>query len=270
MMLFVRATLTPCGVIRRDYLIRNLARRYCTLMAYLHHSRLAFAALLATLPYPVAAERRQNVAIFLVGDSTMTAATGWGGSFCDKQISSGTRCIDLAQPGRSSKSFRKQGYWRDTLLRVQATRPDQAWILIQFGHNDKSKRGQTTDPRREFPEILQRYVDEARAAGARVALITPLAKRVFNSGRIEDGLDPWAAAMRRTAEASGVILIDLHRESAKALEQLGPAAAQTLGPPQANMDNTHLGPRGADYFAAMVARLLRSAGSAFPAYVWRR
>ena len=86
------------------------------------------------------------------------------------------------------------------------------WVLIQFGHNDQpGKPGRSTDLATEFPANLRRYVKEARAAGAKPVLITPLTRRMFKNGELRDDLGPWADAAARVAAELDVPLVDLPR-----------------------------------------------------------
>ena len=86
------------------------------------------------------------------------------------------------------------------------------WVLIQFGHNDQpGKPGRSTDLATEFPANLRRYVKEARAAGAKPVLITPLTRRMFKNGELRGDLGPWADAAARVAAELDVPLVDLPR-----------------------------------------------------------
>ena len=77
--------------------------------------------------------------IFIVGDSTASVygperypRMGWGqvlGSYYD----SGVKVIDLAQSGRSARSFISEGFFAD--LESQLGANDV--LLIQFAHNDQ-------------------------------------------------------------------------------------------------------------------------------------
>src|SRR5258708_25737024 len=83
----------------------------------------------------------------------------------------------MAKGGASTKTFREQGLWERSL----ETKPD--YMLIQFGHNDMESKDhlprQTTMP--EYEANLRRYVQEARAAGIKPVLVTPLTRRYFEA-----------------------------------------------------------------------------------------
>src|SRR6185436_21182585 len=102
----------------------------------------------------------QHLRIALVGDSTVAEGGGWGPGF-RAALSADVEVLNFAQNGRSSKSFRAEGFWEPVL----AARPH--YVLIQFGHNDNPGKGpdRETDPATTYRANLSRYLDEARAAG---------------------------------------------------------------------------------------------------------
>jgi pectin methylesterase-like acyl-CoA thioesterase/lysophospholipase L1-like esterase len=185
----------------------------------------------------------------------MAAGTGYGDALCGLfrwQV----RCVNFARGGRSTKSYRVDGSWR----RVQdalEVRGRPTFVLIQLGHNDQpGKAERETDLAREFPANLGRYVDEVSAAGAQPVLVTPLTRRGFKEGVLDDTLAPWAAAVREVAAQRGVPLLDLHADSMAAVSKMGTAKADELAQapaPDKAFDHTHVGPRGAALFARMVA-----------------
>ena len=211
------------------------------------------AAMAITLPVAAA---DKPVRIILVGDSTMAQRTGYGGALC-LHFAPSVACINLAKGGRSSASFRAEGRWDE----VQALLRDGAsfsasYVLIQFGHNDQpGKPGRSTDLVTEYPINLARYVHEASALGAVPVLVTPLTRRTFAGPNLKNDLAPWAAATRTVAAAEHARLLDLNALSYDAVQSMGQAEADTLAmdtPPSA-FDRTHLGPKGASYFANLVA-----------------
>ena len=174
-------------------------------------------------------------------------------------------------------------------------------VLIQMGHNDQARhKGERwTEMATEFPENLRRFVREARAAGAVPVLVTPLSRREFRDGRLDNTLAPWSEQVRKVAREMKAPLIDLNARSAALAQTLGPVAAMkfaqrpptgeehdaaakgtTLPAPQPapktdepqkppapgargnvtlKFDYTHLGWDGARTFAAMVAEDLGTA-----------
>jgi lysophospholipase L1-like esterase len=228
--------------------------------------------------------------IILVGDSTMQVHSGWGGSFCAHHVTSFAACVNLARGGRSTKSYRAEGSWDLALAEMKAPGFVVTWVLIQLGHNDQpGKAERSTDLATEFPANLRRYIEEARAAGAQPVLITPLTRRMFKDDQLQNDLAPWAAATIKIATDMKVPLVDLNARSAEAVQAMGPIAANefaqvapssdvktaaktdittaasttatpatsqstvpALGKINKSFDYTHLGDKGADYFAKMV------------------
>lgn len=254
-------------------------------------STLSPAAAVTTAAVPIRASK-----IVLVGDSTTAVQGGWGGSFCAGHVTSFAACVNLARGGRSSGSYIAEGSWELALAEVRTPGFVNTWILIQFGHNDQpGKPGRSTDLATEFPANLRRYVNEARAAGAKPVLVTPLTRRMFKDGVLQDDLAPWAAAAARIAAEMEVPLVDLHARSRAAIQAMGPTAANQMAQlapstevaaaamagtsipastgviaievndrpavagmaqPNLSFDYTHLGSHGADYFATMVTAAL--------------
>jgi hypothetical protein len=110
--------------------------------------------------------------------------------------------------------------------------------------------------------------------------VTPLTRRIFKNGILDQDLEPWAAAVRQVAAEMHVPLVDLNARSASAVQALGQTASNAfaqlpqgsvpVGPapstsrqatevavlptaaPKLSFDRTHLGRFGADFFAIMV------------------
>jgi len=192
--------------------------------------------------------------VILVGDSTMASTTGYGDSLCAR-FTPETACLNLARGGRSSGSFRAEGRWDEvTKLLQDGAAFRKTYVLIQFGHNDQpGKPGRSTDFVTEFPVNMKRYVDEARALGAEPVLVTPLTRRSFKEGYVHNDLAPWAGTVRDIARATKTPLVDLNARSLAAVQAMGPKEADKLARTGANFDYTHLGPQGAERFAAIMA-----------------
>ena len=238
--------------------------------------------------------------IILVGDSTTAVQGGWGPSFCADHVTSFLACINLARGGRSTFNYRAEGSWDIALHEMKSGGFAATYVLIQFGHNDQpGKPGRSTDLVAEFPANLRAYVSEVRAAGAIPVLVTPLTRRGFESGRLQDDLGPWADAIRKVAAEMDVPLVDLYARSQTVVQALGAAqatqfaqvpppadvaaAAQTgttipatplppaatpaqvnailepMGAAKLSFDYTHLGRSGADFFAGIVTEELSKA-----------
>ncbi|MFO1325985.1 MAG: rhamnogalacturonan acetylesterase [Rubrivivax sp.] len=217
--------------------------------------------LLAALALALSVPAFAAGSVFLVGDSTMAPNTGYGDALCAR-LEPALGCANLARGGRSTLSYRAEGLW-DALLQRLKARPagsGPAFVLVQFGHNDQPGRpGRSTDLATEYPANLERFVADLRAVGAEPVLVTPLTRRTFKEGRLDDQLQPWADATRRVAQAQRVPLVELHALSMALVQPLGQASADELAetaPGQPRFDRTHLGDRGACFFAELVSREL--------------
>ncbi len=195
----------------------------------------------------------EPVVFVLAGDSTVTDESGWGGGFTEFLTPQG-RCINLARSGRSSRSYRSEGWWQ----RCLEQKPN--FLLIQFGHNDQPGKG----PQREsaadgaFREHLRQYVREAREIGSQPILVTPLTRRRWTAdGRIEPTLQDYATAAQAVAAETNTPLIDLHSASIRQCEQLGPLAFRAFEPMLVTgADHTHLNADGGRVTAVLVVQEL--------------
>jgi len=228
------------------------------------------------------------VRVILVGDSTMATKSGYGDALCAR-FTQDVTCVNLARGGRSTSSFRAEGRWDEVERMLKDGGGFKAtYVLVQFGHNDQpGKPGRSTDLVTQFPANMARYAQETRALGGVPVLVTPLTRRTFKGAYLADDLAPWAAATRRVAAQEHAVLLDLNRDSAAAVQAMGQDEADTLaaaprppgyglpadpnkvepaGAAKSAFDRTHLGAKGADFFARMVERELVAARPETAAY----
>lgn len=189
--------------------------------------------------------------IALVGDSTVTEGSGWGIGFRE-QCRAQVECINLARNGRSSRSYIAEGHWQ----KVLAEKP--LYVLLQFGHNDQPGKGpeRETDAQTTYKDFLRRYIDEARAIGAKPIVVTSLARRNFKDGQIAaDILTSYAAAARQVAAEKKAPIIDLSVLSIELLNKIGPtgAAEFDVKNQDGSPDRTHLSRKGSATFGKIVA-----------------
>jgi lysophospholipase L1-like esterase len=220
--------------------------------------------------------------VILVGDSTMATKSGYGDALCAR-FKPQVDCVNLARGGRSSGSFRAEGLWNrvQELLTESASSGIATYVLIQFGHNDQpGKPGRSTDLVSEFPVNMTRYVSEVKQWGGVPVLVTPLTRRSFREGVLENNLKPWADAIEKVAQETHTLLLPLNAESHAAVQAMGEAEADTLavappppkddahalsdpnklepqGAAKSAFDRTHVGIKGATYFANMLERQMR-------------
>ena len=210
---------------------------------------------------PAAAAVRRpgtTVRVDLIGDSTQTDNAGYGRGFC-ANLSAKVDCLNMAKGGASTKTYRGDGLWD----RALATRPD--YMVIQFGHNDAEKVDGVAESDRQvsmavYEANLRRFVTEARAAGIKPVLCTPLTRRYFEAdGKVHSDLLGHAATMTKVAKEMKVPLIDLQGESIAYLDKVGEAEGNKLAITKKDdagktiFDKTHLDWDGSYVFGRMVA-----------------
>jgi len=222
------------------------------------------------------------VKIILVGNSTTSPQTGWGGAFCAQHVTQYVACVAMGRGGRSTKTYRSDGAWSLALDEAGTKGYAARYVLIEMGHNDKSSDPAVgTSLHADFPGNLARFVREVRDRGAVPVLVTPLATRHFKDGRLADSMAAWADEVRSVARSTNAVLVDLNAASAQYFDQTGAlgtlefesrtltpaeiAAARAgttlaarVGPAKEGnqADYIHLNAAGADKVASLVARLL--------------
>lgn len=166
--------------------------------------------------------------IGLIGDSSVclyeeeNPRRGWG-QVLPEFFKPGTLFINTAEGGRSSKTFPRPRW--ESVLKIK---PD--FILIQFGGNDQHAKTQpeATDAATDYKEYLRNYVKEARANGSVPILVTPLHRRLYESGHPTRELEPYANAMKEVAAELKVPVIDLYTGSGELYDTLGEVGSTEL------------------------------------------
>jgi PelA/Pel-15E family pectate lyase len=212
----------------------------------------------------------KTIRVWLIGDSTMAdkeikayPETGWGMPFAfffDSTVTVDNR----AKNGRSTKSFIAEGRWDAVVRDMKAG----DYVFIQFGHNDEVPTKGSYTPEDQFEANLIRFIRQTLDRQANPVLITPVARRKFDSaGKIEETHAVYAAIVRRVAAAERVPLIDLDKESQELLQWLGPEESKLLfdyltpgehpNYPQGKQDDTHFSELGARKMAEIVLADIR-------------
>ncbi len=176
--------------------------------------------------------------------------------------------VNEAVCGRSSKSFIDEG----RLDRILQQIGKNDYLLIQFGHNDeKDDPDRHTSPWGSYGESLKRYIDGARARGAKPILLTPISRRWFDAdGLLTQTHGDYPRAAEALALWEAVPLIDLTGRSASAYKEMGNQRSRQwftqfepgVHPnyPEGIMDDTHLNEDGAVAIARMAAQALTAIG----------
>lgn len=209
--------------------------------------------------------------VYLIGDSTMAnkqvrayPETGWGMPFSNFFDTATTVVYNLAQNGRSTRSFMEENRWKPVMDSLQ---PGDI-VLVQFGHNDEVPTKKTATTPQQFQSYLGKYVDDTRSKGGIPVLITPVARRSFDSsGNLQDTHHEYSELVRKVASAKNVPLIELDRESQALIKSFGVEHSKMLfnhlkegehpNYPKGNADNTHFSELGARKVAEIVYADLR-------------
>ena len=169
--------------------------------------------------------QKNKITVYLIGDSTMAdkeviayPETGWGMPF--HYFFDSTVTVDnRAKNGRSTRTFIEEGRWQPVVDNLH----EGDYVLIQFGHNDEvpTKKSYTTED--QFTANLTKFVTESRNKKAIPVLITPVARRKFDSsGKIEETHAVYSQLVKDVAKKYDVPLIDLDKESQQLVQQFGP------------------------------------------------
>ena len=226
--------------------------------------------------------RPRPVHIFMAGDSTMANKAfyknftdslsgditpvpfmerGWG-MYVQELFGNNAIIKNYAKNGRSSRTFIEEGLWQQILDNIQKG----DYVIIQFGHNDMPSKKSSTTPE-EFRGYITQYVNDARAKGATPILCTPVQRRKFVNGKLEDTHGVYPDVIRSVAKEKKVAIIDLQEstnnwlsaEGAQATHQYFHKYHAGVNPlyPNGLDDNTHFVEKGAKRVATMFAEGLK-------------
>ena len=213
----------------------------------------------------------KKITIWLIGDSTMSIKetkaypeTGWGMPFVffwDSSVTVDNRAMN----GRSTRTFMEEKRWEPVVSNMR----EGDYVFIQFGHNDEvpSKKSYVTE--KDFKANLIKYITDTRNKKANPVLITPVARRKFDStGHIQETHAVYAQIVRDVARENNVPLIDLSEKSKALYQQLGPGASKYLfnylsagehpNYPEGRKDDTHFSELGARKIAEIVLKEVKN------------
>ncbi|HVZ85480.1 MAG TPA: rhamnogalacturonan acetylesterase [Polyangia bacterium] len=201
---------------------------------------------ISAVGYALVSAATKPVMIYIASDSTACDQTdtdyaGWG-QMLPEFFAPPAGIANYADSGESSASFLGNGAeWGA----VKAAMVTGDWVLIQFGHNDKT----TTSA--DFQANITQMVKDAKAKGATPVLVSPPARATFSGQTLSDQSSLHSADMQAVATAQNVAYIDLTSITTTWYNQLGPNGWQqyhALG-----TDQTHTNAAGANKIAAFVA-----------------
>jgi lysophospholipase L1-like esterase len=213
----------------------------------------------------------KKITIWLIGDSTMSIKetkaypeTGWGMPFAffwDSTVKVDNRAMN----GRSTRTFMEEKRWDPVVHDLQ----EGDYVLIQFGHNDEVPSKKSYVPEKDFKANLEKYIADTRSKKANPVLITPVARRKFDStGHIQETHAVYAQIVRDVARENNVPLIDLSAISKSLYQKLGPEDSKYLfnylvpyehpNYPEGKQDDTHFSELGARKIAEIVLQEIKN------------
>jgi lysophospholipase L1-like esterase len=232
-------------------------------------NRIAFAALMILTAFTLPPKKK--ITVWLIGDSTMAKKdvrafpeNGWGMPFVyffDSTVTVDNR----AQNGRSTRTFMEEGRWTPVVDALQ----EGDYVFVQFGHNDEVNTKKSYTPEAQFKANLVKYITDTRNKKANPVLLTPVARRNFDStGHIVGTHDVYAQIVRDVAKENNVPMIDLDKEAQALYQQWGVDKSKLLfnhlapnehpNYPKGKEDDTHFSELGARIIAQMVLKNIRS------------
>ena len=145
---------------------------------------------------------QHKTTIYMIGDSTMAdktvrayPETGWGMPF-HYMFDSTVKVDNRAQNGRSTRTFIAEGRWNSVLK----TLSKGDYVLIEFGHNDEVPTKRSYTAPEAFVANLKTFIKDTRAKGATPVLLTPVARRHFDStGHLVDTHPVYGPLVVKTA-----------------------------------------------------------------------
>jgi lysophospholipase L1-like esterase len=171
----------------------------------------------------IAIKRVNLPTLYIAGDSTVVDQdkepwAAWGQMlpvFLNRNIV----VSNQAESGETIRSF----VGERRLPKIMSTIKAGDYLMIQFGHNDQKPGNGYVPAETMFKDILHSYIDQARAHGATVLLVTPMNRRNFDdAGHIKQTLGDYPQALRDVATQEKLALIDLNAVSKTLFEALGP------------------------------------------------
>ncbi|MBR2982735.1 MAG: DUF4838 domain-containing protein [Kiritimatiellae bacterium] len=205
------------------------------------------------------------VTLFLAGDSTLSPRREWKpngswGEHLAPHLKDEVHIVDGAWGGRSTKSFRNGGHWKEEIAPYIG---EGDWVMLQFGANDavRNQPYRSCTPY-EYSTNLVNYVNEVRAKGAEALICSPLAfRRYGGDGRWQEanGLQAYVDAAAKTAAELKVPYVDMAAISSRIIADAGFEKSRILFLCHFNgRDNVHPTKVGAAVFAKAFAEHLRA------------
>ena len=189
---------------------------------------------------------------------------GWGEVlhlYMDKDV----KILNFAKSGRSTVTFRKQGYWKKLI----DSKPD--YVIMALGANDSKPGPKHSDANTSFKENLRNFYKEAQAIGAKTIFVTLNQSMVrgkdgkphFSRGKIlrKDRV-PYSQAIREVAKEFNAPCLELFDRQKEEMEKIGEAECAKLYrfyDKSDRQDPSHTNLYGAHFVANIIAGELAKA-----------
>lgn len=200
------------------------------------------------------------VTIYVAGDSTVccynTEPYGTWGQMLPAFFDETVAIANHAESGRSLMSFKKERR-RDKV--IESAKPGD-WLFVQFGHNDQKEKCPFEERMRRYDERLASLIDDFRARGGKVALVSPMERRRFDANGVPfKTLQEYEDALAAMAKAKDCPFINLHDASFTLYTTLGEEKSKALfGWRKNELDNTHHSVYGGYELARAVVQAIKS------------
>lgn len=221
------------------------------------------------------AVQKSTPLFILVGDSTtngqLNEGGGWGDAFL-WLLMRDAEGVNRGANGAVSVNYYNSVMWTDTIAKVEAAVPfRKVYVTIQFGHNDQNPATNVTIDM--YQETLATMAREVIAAGGTPMLVSPLARRDFQSEvfggpqTVVDNLGNEREATKRAYEIvlseqaddakNRVRFVNLNAASLAFIAAIGPKPSYRYNKYHPFLiDTTHLNEHGALVFSRIVADLM--------------
>lgn len=205
--------------------------------------------------YATALAASSPPAFLLAGDSTTATDGGWGDAFLNTTLANGAIGTNYGHSGATTNSFIAGGDWDNVLSAIADAKGSYSpYVTIQFGHNDQKSEDDMDD----FVPNLEKFVKEARDAGATPLILTSLSRRNYDTSVdppvVKDDLANVREGAIEAAKTVDSDWADLNVRSREYLNAIGSENADTYN--YEEDDHTHLNEGGAIVFGGLVAELV--------------
>lgn len=209
------------------------------------------------------------ITVFLAGNSTVVDQahepfSAWGQMIPAFFKPGKVAIANYAESGETLHSFIVEHRFEKEL---NLMKPGD-YAFVEFGHNDQKEKGEGVGAFTTYKKDLEYFIAEVKKRGAIPVLVTSVQRRLFDStGKIEETLGDYPAAVRQTAKEQNVSLVDLNAMSKVMYEAWGPQesinafvhfpANSFPGDTRKLADDTHFRAFGANEIAKLVIKGIR-------------